>query len=607
MKCKSITYLFGVLLFITLFTPMNAKEYKGAELRTHATFTYGRFEVRLKPANRPGMLSSFFTYHEISNISEWNEIDIEILGRYDDNIQFNTITGGQMNHVSARNVDLNPFEDFHTYAIEWTPEYIAWFIDGEEVYRQTEEHVSTVNRPQKMMMNIWNPVYTDWVGEWKDEFLPAFAYYDWVSYSSYTSEGGNTGTDSSFTFEWKDEFNSYDSDRWGKGTHTWQGNQSDFVPENVVFKDGYMILCLTAEGETGYQDNRPPAVVWTRETYENEVIIKFSEEVESSSAETASNYIIPGVEITNALLSDDKTKVRLSTTGYQPDITYNVIVQNILDDAEAPNELSTSAKTISQIDTLEYPVKINVGGNAVADYIADQPFGPGVDYGYMDGDVSTIPGNTSIDNTDTQQIFRTQRYGLVTYKIRVPNGRYRVKLQFAETYYDNAGERSFDVSIENEDVVNDLDVFSQTGKNSAYEVEHDVDVNDETIDIYLPSEVDYNILNGIVVNQISTGVQRINNQMPNDFKVYQNYPNPFNGETTIKFKINSPQNIKLKIFNVLGENIYTKSAGKHSAGVHEMSWDASTALGSYANSGIYFYQIIANNKVSITKKLVYLK
>jgi len=129
-----------------------AKNYKGAELRTREAYTYGRFEVHLKSAQREGMLSSFFTYHDGGG--SWNEIDIEILGRYTDDVQFNTITPGQTNHLRHQPTPFNPHLDFHTYAFEWTPEYVAWFIDGVEVYRQTETHVATLNRPQKIMMNI---------------------------------------------------------------------------------------------------------------------------------------------------------------------------------------------------------------------------------------------------------------------------------------------------------------------------------------------------------------------------------------------------------------------------------------------------------------------
>ena len=71
-------------IFLTIYLPslLVANIYKGAEYRTKASYTYGRFETRMKSTQREGVLSSFFTYHEIVTTNDWNEIDIEILGRY---------------------------------------------------------------------------------------------------------------------------------------------------------------------------------------------------------------------------------------------------------------------------------------------------------------------------------------------------------------------------------------------------------------------------------------------------------------------------------------------------------------------------------------------
>nr|NIR96263.1 family 16 glycosylhydrolase [Gammaproteobacteria bacterium]NIW45004.1 family 16 glycosylhydrolase [Gammaproteobacteria bacterium]NIX59119.1 family 16 glycosylhydrolase [candidate division Zixibacteria bacterium] len=120
-------YVFGtifiMLLGVTGYLP--AKPYKGAELRTNTSFLSGRFEVRMKSTAGSGLLSSFFTYHDTPVIpAQWNEIDIEILGRYSDEVQFNIITQGQVNHVVERTVAFNPHQSFHVYAIEWTPDYV---------------------------------------------------------------------------------------------------------------------------------------------------------------------------------------------------------------------------------------------------------------------------------------------------------------------------------------------------------------------------------------------------------------------------------------------------------------------------------------------------
>ena len=598
---KIIVTLFLILFFS--FERIGAKEYKGAELRTHQAFTYGRFEVRFKPANRPGMLSSFFTYHEISDISEWNEIDIEILGRYKNNVQFNTITGGQINHASSRYVNINPFADFNVYAIEWTPSYIAWFVNGEEIYRQTGTHVQTVNRPQKLMMNIWNPIYEDWVGEWSDDFLPAFAYYDWVAYYEYTPGSGDQGTNNNFTLKWRDEFDSYNSDRWGKGTHTWNGNQSDFVPENVVFKDGLMILCLTDSDNRGYQDIAPPKVLWAVENFENDVLVKFSEEVDEISAETASNYIIPGVTVVDAILSEDKTEAVLKTENYNQDLSYNLIFQNITDDAETPNMISTSAVTVSQFVEPQYPLKINIGGESFDDHLAGQPWSENSLFGNLDGAVSTVPGNTNITNTDTPQLYHTGRYKIVTYKIRVPNGVYNLKLKTAETYYNELGKRIFDIIVEGEKVVDDLDIYAEVGKNAAYVIETQVTVNDGIIDIYLPAEIDNSTLNGIELDQISTSINNSSTLTPHTFELYQNYPNPFNNGTKIRFILHERCNVVLHIYNLLGEKVYSSNLGILNKGSNEIQWKPSAKI----NSGVYFYQISLNRSNTHVMKLIYLK
>ena len=250
----------NIILTCLLLGLCHAQLYRGAELRTLESVLYGKFEARYKPAQGDGILSTFFTYNDsCCDESPWNEIDIELLGRYDHVIDLNTITWGQSSHIRQHYVPFNPHLDFQTYGFEWTPDYVAWFIDDEEVYRQTDDYIDELHYSQKIMMNIWNPAYDDWVGIWDERVLPRFAFYDHVSYASYTPGEGNLGTDSNFTLMWQDDFNLFDSSRWEKShNHGWGGNQSLFIEENVVFQDGYMILCLTNSTETGLIDNTVP-------------------------------------------------------------------------------------------------------------------------------------------------------------------------------------------------------------------------------------------------------------------------------------------------------------------------------------------------------------
>ena len=127
-----------------LFNVLYCQQYRGAELRTLDSFLYGRFDVRFKPAQGDGLVSSFFTYNDDNPNTPWAEIDVEVLGVYHNVVDFNTITRGQDSHIRQHYVDFNPHLNFHTYSFEWTPDYVAWFIDNEEVYRQTGSHIDSL-------------------------------------------------------------------------------------------------------------------------------------------------------------------------------------------------------------------------------------------------------------------------------------------------------------------------------------------------------------------------------------------------------------------------------------------------------------------------------
>jgi hypothetical protein len=70
-----------------------------------------------------------------------------------------------------------------------------------------------------------------------------------------------------------------------------------------------------------------------------------------------------------------------------------------------------------------------------------------------------------IKNTDTPEIYRTEKYGAMDYHFKVKNGTYRVVLHFAETYAEinSAGMREFGVTINGVMVLNNFDVYKEAG------------------------------------------------------------------------------------------------------------------------------------------------
>lgn len=114
-------------------------KYYGAELYSKETFKYGRFEAKMKMACVSGTVSSMFLYYNNSNKSgyNWNELDIEILGKNPKAFQSNIITGtgGSQKTEKVHSLNYSVSSDYHVYVMEWTPEYVSWQIDGVEMRR----------------------------------------------------------------------------------------------------------------------------------------------------------------------------------------------------------------------------------------------------------------------------------------------------------------------------------------------------------------------------------------------------------------------------------------------------------------------------------------
>ena len=73
---------------------------------------------------------------------------------------------------------------------------------------------------------------------------------------------------------------------------------------------------------------------------------------------------------------------------------------------------------------------------------------------------------------------------------------------------------------------------------------------------------------------------------PETFNLFQNYPNPFNPSTVISYHLPMTSEVKLSIYNYLGQKVVTLVSGNQNAGYHQVQWDASGFA-----SGIYFYRI----------------
>ena len=91
------------------------------------------------------------------------------------------------------------------------------------------------------------------------------------------------------------------------------------------------------------------------------------------------------------------------------------------------------------------------------------------------------------------------------------------------------------------------------------------------------------------------------NLTPFTFELSQNYPNPFNPTTEIRFDLPTASNVRLVVYNVLGQRVATLINGRREAGKHIAAWDATRHA-----SGVYFYRLETPTNTN-TRKMLLLK
>ncbi len=87
-------------------------------------------------------------------------------------------------------------------------------------------------------------------------------------------------------------------------------------------------------------------------------------------------------------------------------------------------------------------------------------------------------------------------------------------------------------------------------------------------------------------------------ELPSAIFLDQNYPNPFNPQTTITYQIDSPQHVRLDVFNAQGQRIQTLVDGMQATGGHSVRFNASGLP-----SGIYVYRVQAGGEI-LTRKMI---
>lgn len=171
------------------------KPFLGAEVRSVDALTYGRVRARAKLAKGSAVVSSLVTIYTPWPADNWNELDIECLGKDPSQVQLNAMV--YTGTLPAASTPVSPTQDpkhhplgfdasadFHEYSLEWTPQAAHYSIDG-VVVRTWDARIERMNLPQNVLLTIWASSSASWAGPVDDTTRGASAVYDWVELYRY--------------------------------------------------------------------------------------------------------------------------------------------------------------------------------------------------------------------------------------------------------------------------------------------------------------------------------------------------------------------------------------------------------------------------------------
>ena len=187
------------------------------------------------------------------------------------------------------------------------------------------------------------------------------------------------------------------------------------------------------------------------------------------------------VDIFNKQLSKDETlsylkyKTRINTLAWS-DISFssswpNLIAPVIIYAINAGGTLFTASDGIT--------------------YAADKNFTGG----------SIYQSTNLISNTTDDKLYQCERYGNFAYSLPLSNGIYEVTLKLSEIYHSTSGRRQFDVLMEGSEVISNLDIFTMSGSNTAYDIVKSVEVTDGILNIGFKSDINNAKLSALLVQR----------------------------------------------------------------------------------------------------------
>jgi endo-1,3-1,4-beta-glycanase ExoK len=163
--------------------PKAGKKYSCGFYQSRQTYGYGRYQTRMKASKGSGVVSGIFTYTAAPQGGDrYDEIDFEFLGRDTTKVQTNYFVNGGGTHEKLIDLGFDAASGFHTYAFEWRPSSIEWFVDGRSVRKVTRAMGPLPSRPGKVGALTWATTLQGWAGRFQYR-EPIVTEYDYIRHT----------------------------------------------------------------------------------------------------------------------------------------------------------------------------------------------------------------------------------------------------------------------------------------------------------------------------------------------------------------------------------------------------------------------------------------
>jgi beta-glucanase (GH16 family) len=193
-RAENIEFTDGHILVSLNDRRVAGRPFASGEYQSRRDFGYGRFEVRLRAAAAPGVVTGFFTYTGPTFGKPHDEIDFEFLGRAPRQVQLNYYTDGVGGRETMIDLGFDASADFHSYAFEWHPDAIRWFVDGRLVHEETGARGPLPANPGRIYLHLWaGRGLDDWLGRFDYPGQPLTAAFDCVAFIPLGAEGPGCG------------------------------------------------------------------------------------------------------------------------------------------------------------------------------------------------------------------------------------------------------------------------------------------------------------------------------------------------------------------------------------------------------------------------------